>query len=187
MSEYAALRRQFEELLQAVADLKMRVSTMVQVGLISDMDAVNGYRLEFGDDGVGGTRKSPWLPHPESGGEASTWMPLSKGQIMAMIAPGGDPRQAFLVRAGFGGDNHPPSQDLGEVVLVERGDVRVSAASGRFTVKVGGASLELTPDKFEALADLMQVTGSTLRHNAKSVGDTHGHVTAPPGPPGAPV
>lgn len=179
--------KKIEDMILEIADLKQRVANLVTIGTIVDRDAEKGYRLDLGPDAAGKPRKSPWLPHPESGGTAATWMPLSGGQIMAMIAPSGDPRQAFLVRAGFGGSNAAPSQDLGEVVLVEQGDVRVSVASGRFTVKVGGSTLELTPAKLEALVDLMQVTGSTLKHNAKSVGDTHGHVSAPPGAPGPPI
>ncbi|MFC2254880.1 hypothetical protein ACETRX_35160 [Labrys portucalensis] len=31
------------------------------------------------------------------------------------------------------------------------------------------------------------IEGSGLTHNGKNVGDTHGDVSAPPGPPGPPV
>jgi phage baseplate assembly protein gpV len=33
----------------------------------------------------------------------------------------------------------------------------------------------------------VDISGANLNHNGKNVGSTHGHVTAPPGPPGPPV
>lgn len=182
-----SLRDLLRELVADVADLKHRLAQMIQVGPVVDADAAKGYRLDLGVDAQGETRKSPWLPHPDSGGAASTWMPLSKGQIAALLAPGGDLRQAFMVRNGFGGGNDPPSQDLGEVVLLAHGDVRVSATTDRFIIKVGAGSIDLTADTLKFVVDTVQALGTTLKHNAKSVGDTHGHVSAPDGPPGPPV
>lgn len=158
-----------------LAETKHRVANMLGVGPVTDRDPQKGYRVAIGLDADGNEVKSPWLPHPDSGGAASTWMPLSDGQIVGVVAPNGDPRQAFLVRAGFGGDNGPPSQDLGEVVLLRHGEVRVSATASALVIKVGGSVFTITPDAIQPVTDHFDVQGAQMTHNGKNNGDSHRH------------
>lgn len=158
-----------------LAETKHRVANMLSVGPVTDRDPQKGYRVAIGLDADGNEVKSPWLPHPDSGGAASTWMPLSDGQIMGVVAPNGDPRQAFLVRAGFGGDNAPPSQDLGEVVLLRHGEVRVSATTSALVIKVGASVFTITPDAIQPVTDHFDVQGARMTHNGKNNGDSHHH------------
>ncbi|KAB2859320.1 MAG: hypothetical protein F9K43_23985, partial [Bauldia sp.] len=88
----------------------------LRVGPVEEVDARKGFRVKWGEDGDGRPFLSPWYPHPESGGATSTWMPLSKGQVVGIINPDGDPRQGVLMRGGFSGQNPPPSESLAENV-----------------------------------------------------------------------
>ena len=85
------------------------------------------------------------------------------GQIVGIVNPGGDPRQGVLLRGGFSDVNPPISQDLGE---------------NRFSF--GGVTITIAAGKVTIEGDV-QVNGSSLRHNAKNVGDTHVHGGVVPG------
>lgn len=121
--------------------LKTHFGSSLRVGTVAAVDAERGYRVSWGAGTGGEEFLSPWYPHPESGGATSTWFPLSKGQIVGVINPNGDPRQGILLRGGFSGQNQPPSQDL-DVNLLEFGGVKIEIKEGG-TVIVHAARIEL--------------------------------------------
>lgn len=121
--------------------LKGQFGRALQVGPVEIVDAKRGFRLKLGEAAGGEPFLSPWYPHPESGGATSTWAPLSKGQIVGVLNPGGDPRQGILLRGGFSDQNPPPSQDLGENVFAF-GGVRLEIKDGG-TVIVHASRVEL--------------------------------------------
>lgn len=143
--------------------LKTAFGNALKVGPVEVVDAEKGYRLKLGEAPDGSPFLSPWYPHPESGGATGTWAPLSKGQIVGVINPGGDPRQGVLIRGGFSGINPPISESLGENKY-KFGGVTVTVADGKVTIE----------------GDL-HVIGESLRHNAKEVGDAHKHGDVEPG------
>ena len=57
--------------------LKTAFGNSLKVGPVATIDAEKGYRLKLGD-GPDGPYLSPWFPHPESGGQTASWMPLSE-------------------------------------------------------------------------------------------------------------
>lgn len=123
------------EILRLRADIEMLKTAFgeaLTVGTVAEVDASRGYRINLGE-GTEGPMLSPWLPHPESGGQTASWMPLSPGQIVGLFSPSGDLRQGVLMRGGFGGDHQPPSQNLAENVLDGFG-VRLSMTDGVLTV-----------------------------------------------------
>lgn len=136
--------------------LKTAFGNSAKVGPVEEVDAKKGFRLKLGD-GPDGPYLSPWYPHPESGGATKTWAPLSKGQIVGVMNPGGDPRQGVVFRAGFSDQNPAPSEDLAANVF-SFGGVTLTASAGKLTID----------------ADV-QINGSSLKHHAKNVGDTHIH------------
>lgn len=140
----------FDELLQEVVALRVELSetrtamrNMVRTGTVAQRDPEKGYRLDWGKDDKGETILSPWYPHPESGGAAKSWMPLSEGQIVTAINPGGDFRQGFLVRGGFSDQNPRPAFELTQNGFTF-GDVRVEVADGSLKITVGGSVFEMT-------------------------------------------
>lgn len=125
-----------------IAQLKQIIANIGKVGTVCDTDPVKGYRLSYGDDGKGGEYKSPWKPHPESGGATGTWFPLSKGQVVCEVNPTGDPRQGFLLRGGFSGQNPAPSQNLDENVYTF-GDARITVRKNEMEITRGGQTVVL--------------------------------------------
>ena len=117
ISEIIAQRADIEQ-------LKTLFGRALRVGPVAVVDPERGFRIKLGD-GPDGPFLSPYYPHPESGGATSTWAPLSEGQIVGVINPGGDPRQGVLLRGGFSDQNPPPSQSLDENIL-EFGGVRIT-------------------------------------------------------------
>lgn len=109
--------------------MKTAFGNSLKVGPVEVIDAEKGYRLR-----LGGTDQepflSPWYPHPESGGENSSWMPMAVGQIVGVINPSGDPRQGVVFRGGFSDQYPPPSQDLDACVFI-LGGLRITLKGGR--------------------------------------------------------
>lgn len=143
--------------------LKTAFGNALKVGPVEVIDAKKGYRLKLGDGPDGQPFLSPWYPHPESGGATGTWAPLSKGQVVGVMNPNGDPRQGVLIRGGFSGINPPISENLGENKL-QFGGVTITIAAGKITIEGD-----------------VQINGSSLRHNEKNVGDSHIHGGVIPG------
>lgn len=126
--------------------LKTAFANALKVGPVAEVDPAKGYRLDLGTASGGGRHLSPWYPHPESGGATRTWMPLSKGQIVGVMNPAGDPRKGVLFRAGFSGQAPPPSQDLGENVFT-LGAVRVSITGDTITATIGDTIITIAADR----------------------------------------
>lgn len=170
----SAIVDRLELLGHEISDLKHRVANMLIVGPVTDCDPVKGYRIQIGLTRDGEPVKSWWLPHPDSGGENSDWRPLSIGQLVIGLNPSGDPEQGHLVRAGFGGGNKAPSDDLGEVVLHEGGGVRIAVKGSALTVTVGGVTWSLSG------AGQRQIGGS-VEHDGVDIGRDHRHGDTEPG------
>lgn len=144
--------------------LKTAFGNSLRVGPIEEIDAKKGFRLRYGDAPDGTPFLGPWHPHPESGGATGTWFPLSKGQVVGVINPAGDPRQGVLIRGGFSGINPPISDNLGENKYTF-GGVTITVADGKVTIEGN-----------------VHVVGDSLRHNDKNVGDDHTHRDVVSGP-----
>lgn len=154
--------------------LKSVFGNSVKVGPVEEINAEKGYRIKLGD-GPDGPYLSPWYPHPESGGQSSSWMPLSKGQKVGVITAAGDPRQGVLLRGGFAGDNAAPSSDLAANVLEAFG-IKITMKDG--TVSLEG-DLEVTGD-VQVTGDV-DFAGGHVQHNGASIDDSHVHGGVTPG------
>lgn len=159
-SEFGDLVGIVVDMRREIAQLKRELANMVKVGTVSDVDAKKGYRLDFGQDENGQPKKSAWLPHPESGGAAKSWIPLSVGQTAAMVTPPGDTRQGFLVRGGFSDQNPQPSENTNENVFTF-GQVKIEIRDAEVIVSLGGTSLTMTPSKAVIKAESIFGIGKT--------------------------
>ncbi|MEP4032689.1 baseplate assembly protein [Roseibium polysiphoniae] len=154
--------------------LKTSMGNALRVGPIADVDPQKGYRIKLaeGDDGP---VLSPWYPHPESGGQTRSWVPLTKGQVVGVMHPHGDQRQGVMFRAGFSGQTQPPSEDLAANIL--------KAFGITLTMKDGKVTLE---GDFEVKGNVRLVgdvdfEAGHVQHNGTNVGDTHVHSGVVPG------
>ncbi|MCX2722610.1 baseplate assembly protein [Roseibium salinum] len=160
--------------------LKTRFGQMVRVGPVAEIDAAKGYRIKLADT-EDGPLLSPWLPHPESGGQSSSWMPLSIGQVVGILSPNGDIRQGVLLRGGFTDGNQPPSADLaanvlkafGITITMKDGEVKIE---GDVTIK---GDVKIEGDQ-EVSGDV-DFTEGHVQHNGIDIGDTHVHGGVVPG------
>lgn len=150
--------------------LKSTLGGMVKVGPVAIVDPKKGFRIKLGESGEGQPYLSPWYPHPESGGATKTWAPLSEGQIVGMINPGGDPRQGVLLRGGFSDDNPQPSESLDENKFLFGGVEITIAADGSVVINAPGKVVVNSPDvhlggeggpKVARIGDLVEVAAGS--------------------------
>lgn len=160
--------------------LKTRFGQMIRIGPIEEIDPVKGYRIKLGD-GEDGPFLSPWLPHPESGGQSSSWMPLSKGQVVSVISPNGDMRQGVLLRGGFTEGNPAPSTDLVANVLKAFG-VTITMKDGEVVIEgdvIVKGNVKIEGDQeVEGNVDFSE---GHVHHNGTNIGDSHVHSGVVPG------
>lgn len=159
----------FTELVDAYFDLRNRlavlerdISRSFKPGRVHEVDPTKGVRLDFGPDDKGEPKLSAWLPYPEQGGEAKTMIWPTKGQILTMVTPvGSDTRKAFLMRGGFCDDFEQPTTDPEEMVLIDFGDVRITARRNELKLRVGTSIVVMKHDRILATADLIATIGPT--------------------------
>ena len=142
--------------------LKTAFGNSLKVGPVEVVDPQKGYRLNLGD-GPDGPFLSPWYPHPESGGQTSSWFPLVKGQIVGVMHPSGDMRQGVMFRAGFSGANKAPSQDLAANVLTALG-ITITMKDGLLTID-GNIRVNGNVD----------IDGGHVRNDGIAIDKTHKH------------
>jgi phage baseplate assembly protein gpV len=133
------------ELRQEVAELK-RQGARDQIGTVVARDPEKGYRVQVGLDDDGSPKLTAWLPHPDRGGEFTTWRPLSIGQTVMVKTPHGDPRKAVIEPCGFNGQYLAPADSFDEVVIGNIGDARITMKKDRIELRVGDNTLVLTKD-----------------------------------------
>jgi hypothetical protein len=167
ISEIIAQRADIEQ-------LKTLFGRSLKVGPVEVVDAERGFRIKLGEGQGGKPYLSPFYPHPESGGATSTWAPLSKGQIVGIINPGGDARRGVLLRGGFSDENPPPSQSLEENVYSFNG-VTITVRSGQLIIAIGDVTWTLSGDGEEQI-------GGSKSHDGMNVGKDHRHRDVMPGP-----
>ncbi|WEK04561.1 MAG: baseplate assembly protein [Candidatus Devosia phytovorans] len=163
ISEIVAQRADIEQ-------LKTLFGRMLRVGSIAVVDPEKGFRVKWGNGPKGEPFLSPFYPHPESGGATSTWFPLSEGQIVGVINPGGDPKQGLLIRGGFSGENAAPSGSLDENVL-KFGSVKITIGNdGAVTIDAAQAVTVNAPlvdlggtggKPVARVGDMVRVTGGS--------------------------
>lgn len=147
------------EMRQEIAELK-RQAARDQIGTVVARDPEKGYRVQVGLDDDGRPKLTAWLPHPDRGGEFTTWRPLSIGQTVMVKTPHGDPRKAIIEPCGFNGQFLAPSESFDEVVIGNIGDARITMKKDRIELRVGRSVVAITDKDIE-------VKGRRLYHRGK--------------------
>lgn len=156
----AELRSEIISLRQRVASLERNSGKQIQAGRVAEVDPDKGIRLDMGDAG-GEQKLTPWLPHPEQGGEATSWVPPTVGQVLLMVTPYGDnTEKAYVVRAGYCDEFTAPVRNLNENVF-NFGDVRLTVRKEEFEIKVGETKVVFEKDKIKLLSELIATIGPT--------------------------
>lgn len=138
------------ELWKELAALKKSLERSFVEGTVTDVDPKNARaRIR-----VGGTDDkpvlSPWIPYAQQAGALKGHVPVSKGQQMTMIAPGGNWKRAKLLPMTFSDENKSPS-DKGDENVWTYGEAKIELRAGEIVVTVpkirlvcGGSTFELT-------------------------------------------
>lgn len=162
-AEARKIVQSFVSMHNELQSLKSLVGRSMKVGPVHVVDAEKGYRLLLGERN-GKQFLSPWYPHPESG---KTSIPLEVGQVVGVVNPNGDPRQGFMIRAGYNALHPSPNGDLAANVF-SAGGVTVKATPGQLSIEIGGVTWTLSAEGFSQ-------TGGKVRHDEKDIGKTHIH------------
>lgn len=156
-----------DAVVQSRADIEALRSAFgrsIKVGSVEMVDPQRGYRLKFGEAEDGKAFLSPWYPHPETGKSS---IPLKLGQVVGVVNPSGDPRQGFLVRAGYSDDHPAPNQDMAANVFSDAG-VTIRVAAGSLVIEAAGVAVKIDGAG-------LSITGGRVEHNGKNIGSTHRH------------
>ncbi len=115
-------------------------------------------------------------------------VPHDDGAVGVALAIGGDEGDMVILplatpsqrMGGLGKGDVGLSNRFGDRIIIRAGGgIEVQAATS-ITQKDGGVTMTTS-------ADGVAIEGGRLTHNGINIGSDHGHVTAPPGPPGPPV
>lgn len=173
-----------QPMIRDVQMLKSAFSRMVKEGAVEEIDAEKGYRVKLGEGTDGAPYLSGWVPHPETG---KTSVPLKKGQRVALLSPGGDIRQALLLRSGYSDAHASPNSNM-EANVFEDAGVRAEVADGKLTMTIGGATFEFSSAgltmtvggaTFAFTGGGFTQTGGMQMHDGKNVGATHTNAGMP--------
>ncbi len=145
-SDITALTEMLIEVRREIAELRREAANMIRTGTVAAVDPARGYRVDIGPDDQGQPKLTPWLPHPEAGGDLLSWAPLTVGQVVTLLGSPGDPRKAVLLRSGFTDQFQAPSQDIEENML-EYGRSKVIVRKENTLVNVGDSFADLRPDR----------------------------------------
>lgn len=188
-----------EELLDRIARLEHRISTMNPVGKVIERDHAKGVRIQLGgtDDEP---LKSPWI-QPGDWAGTTRYLPDIGEQCMVM-SHGGDWRQATLMPLTHTDDKKNPSASADEQTVFNKGKFKLAYntkdgtvtltndksstvwKAGEILHTVDGVTHSHTKDGIvrkvsgvtETLSQAgLDTTGGKLSHNQRDVGSDHVH------------
>jgi phage baseplate assembly protein V len=183
------LVRLIVDMVQRVHALEHRVSSQIRQGTISDVDNTKHRVRVMLDEPGAEPFKSGWMPAaqfaaPGKGLKAHT--PMTVGQSVTIFAPAGELRQAVAVPFTWsdqapapGSDDHPVLT-FGDWNIDAKGD-EITVTTPKLKIISGDTVIAIEDGKITLTGDLVQVSGTTLKHNTKSIGDTHRHTGVVPG------
>lgn len=202
MSEADYIAEQIRALRSETEDLRRRLASVVMVGQVVENQGEK-MRLEFEakDSSTGKPFRSPMIRRANSAGKDGAGHKERNrpaiGETMILVSPNGEiGAHSRAMPYGPTDESGEPAGDESYPRILAEGNASIAIKAGEIRIKVGGAVLTLTEASIKALVGGAEheVTGAgndfrggTMRHDGVVIDKTHGHVTAPPGPPGPPV
>jgi len=151
-----------ENLERFVSRQSVKMNNMFREGEVMSVNPTNGTGV-VNAQGIE-TPESPWM---QQAGAINDWVPLSVGQRVLYVAPGGDLGRGFIIPGGFSDANPQPHNQLAEARR-KIGNCEVTQSSSGLLIKAGGTTYEFAAGGFTQI-------GGSQRHNDKNVGDSHTH------------
>lgn len=155
-------------------------------GVILENDDENGRsRVRFADEDDTVSRWLYW--NMAAAGSSKVYMGPDVGsQVNCLVDHNGE--DGCVLGACYSKADPTPTTN-GKLIkaLLEGGfDLEYDRASGTMKIKIP-AGFTLDAEAGINLKGPVKIEGATLTHNDINIGSDHGHVSAPPGPPGPPV
>ncbi|MCO5730083.1 hypothetical protein [Rhizobium sp. SSA_523] len=148
--------------------LQIRQNNMFREGVVTSVDEETGTAI-VNAHGVE-SKPSPWLTQA---GEINEWVPLSVGQRVVLVSPGGDMGRSFIMPGGYTDAVKAPDNTKAQKRVKIGGAIITHSAEG-LIIEVGGVSYKFTGSGFEQ-------SGGSQTHDGKNVGSTHVHGGVLPG------
>ena len=127
----------------AFSEVVRKLANLIRIGKVSEIDGSN-VRVQIGRVTTG------WLPIVSCAGENLIWLPVSKGEQVAVFAPFGEFAQAFVLRS-IHYNNFPVPTEQNTISVNAKSDVKVAGEGeckitfqNGFEITVGNASLKIS-------------------------------------------
>ena len=157
------------QLLNRIAKLERNLSNVVRIGTVKAVDQ----KKNTADISVG-----PGDPITARGlslgsGNVKFRVSTSVGQVVTMLCPGGDARQACFLPGDWTGKNASPSAEADEVYLTI-GEAKIRANGGEILLQVGGSFVRVSGDGIKTNGDV-DLDGGSVRNDGTPIDKTHTH------------
>lgn len=177
------LHEQVADIYYRIAEIERRARNRKRTGVIAEVgtgENAGKYRVKISAPGEK-AYIGPWMKQRTvAAGKVKIDVVRKVGEQVDVISESGDLTDAVIDMSTYSNDNDRENGD--DVPLHIKVDGDGAIICGKLTIT---ADVQIDGDvKINGAFD---VDGSSFTHNGKNVGATHGHVTAPPGPPGPPV
>ena len=130
----------------AFSEVVRKLANLIRIGKVAEIDGSN-VKVQIGRVTTG------WLPIVSCAGENLIWLPVSKGEQVAVFAPFGEFAQAFVLRS-IHYNNFPAPTEQNTISVNAKSDVKVAgdgkcnvAFQNGFEIRVGNASLKMSDSK----------------------------------------
>jgi hypothetical protein len=185
MTPLEEFAEELRDVKKQLAGQRLRMNQMMMVGTVK---SVAGSRavVTLADDGDEGEVNTPALrmaAHTgKRGSGVSEMTKLGVGEPVLVISPGGEVNGASAVMPWSDSQDDPsPGTAEQDGKIIEIGSAKLEIRDGFAKLAVGGLSITLEGDTI-TITGKTQINGAALRHNAKSISDTHTHTGITPGP-----
>jgi GpV Apex motif len=143
-------------------------------------------RVRIADDGSDGQPVlSPWIRMAQNTGHrgqgVSNFRKYGVGETVLVVSPNGKLGTMSAAQPWISTEDDPSpgtAESDGDTNTI--GNAKREQKNGFDKTTVGSASIEITDGKIVITGDV-QINGSILKHNAKSVSDNHKHTGVEPG------
>lgn len=165
-----------------ITDGERRSADAIKFGIVKEVDYAKARaRVIIGDEeDPDGHLHTGWLPFGSLRARGDReWHPPESGERVVVLSESGEVQNGVVIPLGLYSDEDPPPGDragLWRKTFADGGKIEYDRATGGFvvegksdvTLKVGGVTLKVS-------ASGVEITGGTVKHNGKSIGDDHKH------------
>ena len=132
----------------AFSEVVRKLANLIRLGKISEIDGAQ-VKVQIGRAMTG------WLPIISTAGESFAWIPISKGEQVAVFAPYGEFAQAFVLRSIHYNDFKAP-ENTKENSFKTKYPIKIDGLKGfegefaqDFSIKVGSAEIKLSKNNIK--------------------------------------